>query len=875
MKFKIIVTCLLTVIFKHIYPQSYVVGQQTINIGTNQVGQLSSYVPIDLIAGRMNLTPEVGIKINSGFYTTNSCLGNNADLDNIQYISRTGKNWHRDNKAHNSVLFNSTDLFVIDGNRLELVEGVYGEINSKYRIENDVFVLIEFKGTHFVIKTKSGETLLLGDYNNSSLNAKNYNNKTLKYYIFRRYDRHGNFINYDYENANGEIYLKTISYTGFDNTIFNTFSPSEIVTAIPDFTINFEYEDKLVNNKYFVNGYEFNASKLLTAIQIKSGSNIYRNYNLEYDLTNNSNYLVKIKKSDKNNNQVYPIEIVNENIKSTTDLNEFYDRIHQTNSGWYRNNLTDKFVKQGDFNNDGIKEIVNIRQSEHFGINYIERIDICKVEKEDNKYLTDAILKYNINSNTSRVINLLIQDLDGDGDDDILLHSGGFDHASYGYSTTEFQNFYHALISERDNSNQLKFKFVEAFFKGRIIPYVTNVQPAYRQPFDQFYTSIELADIDGDGLVDLIERDHYSSNSHSKFYYSLQADRNILNNHNNLFLEVNGLKDFKILDFNGNGKSDFVQLFHNGLVSFIEFRNDFSGLDVLYQETDYLSFQHVQFGDVNGDNLTDLLYFDKNININDWVVAISTGNNLIKQNLNIKYNGTGFEPTSTYQLYFNDYDGDGLCDIAEFKRNDNCNLYRSKGTLGFEKEIIFNSTHDISKEFKIDINNSINTQYGFVKPLNILGKYGTQLAIKLNTKIYHLIDFSKNIKTVSEIKNNAISYSIVYENLLTSNNYFIENIKLNNQNIIKKNNLLIVTNIKKYVNNNLQRSSFYYYKNFIYNRHGYGFLGFLENAQRDIIPADNNNSTEILTKTKYAIANLKKGKLNLIEKRKHPLNYTF
>lgn len=81
-------------------------------------------------------------------------------------ILRVGKDWRHDGDV-SPVKNDQTDLFVLDGSRLILTSGIYGQSGSEYATENENFskiILHDYNEVDgivvFKVITKSGTTML-------------------------------------------------------------------------------------------------------------------------------------------------------------------------------------------------------------------------------------------------------------------------------------------------------------------------------------------------------------------------------------------------------------------------------------------------------------------------------------------------------------------------------------------------------------------------------------------------------------------------------------------------------------------------------------------------------------------------------------------
>jgi RHS repeat-associated protein len=208
-------------------------------------------VPIVVPPGRAGMQPDLALTYNSR--SGNGLLGLGWTIAGLSSIHRCPQTPEQDGQTL-GVNYTNTDRLCLDGQRLVAVSGTYGMAGTEYRTEVDSYARITQVGgsltgtaTCFRVEQKDGRVLhygaVTGTIANGALSApacaaSTVNSRvqpggapsTLSWLVEKIEDRVGNNQLYQYVNAgNGEVLLKTVSYTGFG-------------TAAGDRTVSFAYQ---------------------------------------------------------------------------------------------------------------------------------------------------------------------------------------------------------------------------------------------------------------------------------------------------------------------------------------------------------------------------------------------------------------------------------------------------------------------------------------------------------------------------------------------------------------------------------------------------------------------------------------------------------
>ena len=202
------------------------VGTLPGSISVDNKGTANYSIPLDIPAGRAGMQPELAISYNSG--VGNGYLGVGFSLSGQSEITRGRSILARDGEVR-GVEFSENDKFYLDGKRLLLVSGTYGEPGSEYRTEVESFSKIVASGdpgniTSFKVFTRTGRILTYGKCSGTddayqildeSL-VTDGKGKAFVWALKRVEDRSGNYMQYNYikDLAKEEYILSSIQYTG-------------------------------------------------------------------------------------------------------------------------------------------------------------------------------------------------------------------------------------------------------------------------------------------------------------------------------------------------------------------------------------------------------------------------------------------------------------------------------------------------------------------------------------------------------------------------------------------------------------------------------------------------------------------------------------
>jgi RHS repeat-associated protein len=245
-------------------------------------GGAGSYnIPIVVPPGRAGIQPNVSLSYSSR--SGNGIAGVGWSLSSGSAISRCPATQAQDGFT-NGVWFENNDRLCLDGQRLVVVSGNYGEAGAEYRLELDNFSIVTqlnanlgSAGVEFEVLHASGEKSFYGSTNASRVIPTGVT-QTLSWLMDRMEDVSGNnHMTYSYTDmGDGELLLSRIQYTGNGSQEGNR-------------EVSFSYEDRLqFSTSYIAGGFTRETQRLRQIMTYYADEDI-REYNLTYAPSRASN----------------------------------------------------------------------------------------------------------------------------------------------------------------------------------------------------------------------------------------------------------------------------------------------------------------------------------------------------------------------------------------------------------------------------------------------------------------------------------------------------------------------------------------------------------------------------------------------------------
>lgn len=180
-------------------------------------GEASYSIPIFTPPGAHGMKPQLAIAYRHRSGST--LLGAGWSIAGLSAISRCPKVWAADGELRD-IRNDYQDRFCLDGNKLRLVSGTYGNAGATYRTEIETFSRITSYGAagngpaYFTVERKDGLIYEYGNTQDSRIES--LNQATARTWALNKIrDRSGNAINFIYveDATNGAYRVDSVQYT--------------------------------------------------------------------------------------------------------------------------------------------------------------------------------------------------------------------------------------------------------------------------------------------------------------------------------------------------------------------------------------------------------------------------------------------------------------------------------------------------------------------------------------------------------------------------------------------------------------------------------------------------------------------------------------
>jgi len=234
------------------------------SLSVNLQGGVNYTIPVTTPSGIKDILPNIGITYNS--QTANGLAGWGWNISGVSTITRIPSTKYHDGFI-DPVDLDSSDRYALDGQRLLLKSGTYGDANSEYQTEKFSNLKIKAFGSHlhspsyFIVYYPNGSRAWYGNSGNSR--------SDLEWSIYKFEDPQGNFMEYSYKLSDGILRVNTIKYG------------STIGTTSPNL-IDFIYKDRSHAEISYISGKQFKRTHILDKIQVTANGSLFRTYLLKH-----------------------------------------------------------------------------------------------------------------------------------------------------------------------------------------------------------------------------------------------------------------------------------------------------------------------------------------------------------------------------------------------------------------------------------------------------------------------------------------------------------------------------------------------------------------------------------------------------------------
>jgi len=317
------------------------------NIDVNGAGQLQYTLPIALPPGIKSVAPQVNLTYISG--SGNGIAGYGWNLSGITSISRMSKTIEKDGEVK-GIQLNNTDYYSFNGQRLILKSGSvsYGGNGAEYVTEKYSNVKIKSLGSimgqtwqgpeYWEVTFEDGSQAWYGATTTGISNART----PIEYNIVKWKDAQGNYITYNYTQANNVAVISSIQWGGNETIGKSHFNQ-----------IIFNYIIRDLKETSYLNGVKFLQDKLLSNVVVNTSATQFKKYVINYakdyvdnDSTKPINYqfVSSIQEYNSQNEAANPITFSTKTPVSTTYESAFGD--------------FDNVISTGDYNGDGLVDFI-------------------------------------------------------------------------------------------------------------------------------------------------------------------------------------------------------------------------------------------------------------------------------------------------------------------------------------------------------------------------------------------------------------------------------------------------------------------------------------------------------------------------------------
>jgi len=480
-------------------------------------------------------------------------------------------------------------------------------------------------------------------YTNSS-----YNPRIYSWYLDYAEDAMGNFMNYSYSTNNYVIYLSNITYGKNKN------NPTGGIAN----TISFQYLGRTDTTPFQIEGIKGVMSNRLASITSKTGNEVYRTYDLAYDVTSDA---TETKYSRLTNITIK--NSVGETLKPITfnwtfrpSFSQNANSVQVNSAGTYPSmTFEEQQFTSGDFNGDGLTDLLGIAPVK------------IPMGPSSWSYDTYAYVYYaSLNSEgnpqfvTGKNYQLGASFTMGDWKE----HRGG--SSAIDFDGDAIDEFIVPHLSVNEHWKQIGFYVYGPTIQG-VCGY--NLQ---RSSEMVVYTTGDI-NRDGKGDIVFIEKGH-NNNNYPGEIIAHDSGKNLLRASLNLNLPSKPQKMF-LSDYDGDGLQDLMIVYEQGYSIFWNQGNGITSSTFTDSKKTTgtniksNSWTMMRSGDFNGDGLADFVINDTNSR--SWYIAINQGNGTF-----VKTEGAdiyAYDQSSTgkdddkFECFVQDFDNDGKDDLIIVK----------------------------------------------------------------------------------------------------------------------------------------------------------------------------------------------------------------
>lgn len=328
----------------HFYADTEV-GTIAGNLSVSETGAATYVIPLNSLSSPYGLSPSLSLAYNS--QKGNGIIGYGWGISGLSSITIGPRTVYFDGAAEG--LYEGEDnAYYLDGMRLILASGENGKEGATYRTEAEQYSIITIDSVlaetpaSFTIKRNDGST-----YHYGSLSGRMMYSDSACYQWALDYmeDRLGNYTIYDYAQDSLVLYPTAIHYG------------QNVHANEGGYSIEFSYTNR--NDSLPIHCFDKTKkfSKILSQINCKIGTNIYRRYDLTYE-THVYSHLVSIKEIGLQNSSYPQTTFEWDNLP-----NYSLDTSSPTVESLLLNEFSDMYFFAADTDNNGRSELLGLYNS--------------------------------------------------------------------------------------------------------------------------------------------------------------------------------------------------------------------------------------------------------------------------------------------------------------------------------------------------------------------------------------------------------------------------------------------------------------------------------------------------------------------------------
>ena len=287
------------------------------SIEVNGGGQLQYTLPIALPPGVKSVAPQVNLGYTSG--TGNGIAGYGWNISGITSITRMSKTIEKDGEVR-GIQLNNSDFYSFNGQRLILKSGsgTNGGNGAEYVTEKYSNIKIKSLGAisgqvwqgpeYWEVTFEDGSQAWYGATTTGTSSART----PIEYNIVKWKDAQGNYITYNYTQANNVAVISSIQWGG-----------NETISKAHFNQIIFNYATRDLKEQSYVNGVSFIQDKILSNVVVNANGSQFKKYLIEYTKDPNGNqyqFVNKITEYNAANEAANPVIFEQQKDKSTSTL---------------------------------------------------------------------------------------------------------------------------------------------------------------------------------------------------------------------------------------------------------------------------------------------------------------------------------------------------------------------------------------------------------------------------------------------------------------------------------------------------------------------------------------------------------------------------